>query len=101
MYIIYTTFPSKEKAEQASKTLVKEKLVACANIFHSTSIFTWKEKLEKTDEWAVLLKTKSSLKNSVTSRLKELHPYKICCILRIPVESGNEEYLKWVNESTQ
>jgi periplasmic divalent cation tolerance protein len=38
----------------------------------------------------------------VIDRTRKAHPYEVPCILAIPVETGNPDYLQWVlNETTE
>lgn len=98
---IYLTAASPEEAEKIGSSLVGEKLAACANFFPIRSIYTWKGALQKDNETAMFLKTKSSLVDSAVKRIKELHSYEVPCIVSIPIEKGLTEYLKWVDESTK
>jgi len=33
--------------------------------------------------------------------VKELHSYEVPCIVSLPIEKGNPDYLKWIKESTK
>lgn len=97
--MIYVTFPNKKTAKQISKKLVKEKLVACANIHSTDSVFIWKGKLEDTKEYIAVLKTKTKLINKIIKRIKELHPYE-CPSIEFMKIRANKDFLKWIDEST-
>jgi periplasmic divalent cation tolerance protein len=32
--------------------------------------------------------------------VKKLHSYEVCEIISLPIEEGNEDYLKWINLQT-
>lgn len=98
--IVYTTSPTKDKAEKITKILVKEKLAACCNIFKVDSIFRWQGKIEKSKEYGIFIKTKGSLFKKVKRRIKEIHPYSVPCIVSLPVENGYKKFLEWIDEST-
>ena len=84
-----------------SRTLVEEKLAACANILQVKSVYRWHGKVEETGEAAMFLKTRSELVDRLIERVKQLHSYEIPCILSFPIEKGNPDYLQWIEESTK
>lgn len=95
--LIYVTVPSKQEAEKIAETVVSEKRAACANILDGvTSIFEWDETLCREQEAILFLKTTSEQVDSLTERIKELHTYEVPCIVALPIESGNPDFLNWV-----
>ena len=98
---VYITTGSEKEAEQIAKTLVEEKLVACANIFLIKSVYWWEGEVQNDNEFAMFLKTKESLVEEVIRRVKELHSYEVPCIVSLPLEKGNPDYFKWIEESTK
>ncbi len=100
--LIYITAPSFAEAEQIAETVVTEKLAACANILDGvTSIFHWEDKLCRENEAVLILKTTEEHVEELTARIKQLHSYDCPCIVALPVESGNSEFLKWVEQQTR
>jgi len=100
--IIYVTAPSRPEAEQIAETVVTEKLAACANILDGvTSIFEWEGKLCRESEAVLILKTSEERVDALTERIKQLHAYDCPCIVALPIDSGNSEFLHWVVTSTQ
>ena len=98
---IYITTKDEEEAKRIGKTLVEEKLAACVNIYPVESIYRWEGNIEEDIEAAMLVKTKAGLVEKVISRVRELHSYEVPCIVSLPIEKGNPEYLKWIEESTR
>ncbi len=100
MIIIYSTFPSKEEAEKISHILLKEKLIACCNIFPAhTSIYEWEGEICNEQEVAVIFKTIKSNINRVKDRIIENHSYDCPAIISWDVNSQNNEYTKWLENS--
>jgi len=98
---IYVTTPSKEEAEHIAKTVVTEKLAACANIFDGvTSIFHWESKLCRESEAVLILKTTDEKVATLTERIKQLHSYDCPCIVALPIEGGNPNFLGWIAKNT-
>ena len=100
--IVYVTTSSEDEAKKIGKALVEEKLVACANIIPKiSSFYYWQNKFEEDSESILLLKTKNSLVEKVIKRTKELHSYDVPAILEVPIKSGNEDYLKWIEDNVK
>tara|TARA_B100000945_G_scaffold199502_1_gene160382 strand:- start:1148 stop:1450 length:303 start_codon:yes stop_codon:yes gene_type:complete len=95
--LLYVTHANENDAEVLCKSLLNEKLISCANFFPVNSIYNWENKLIKENETVSLIKFEKSKIDEVENRIKELHPYEVPCIMRIPA-NANIEYEKWVNE---
>ncbi len=98
--LVISTFPDAETAERISRTLVTEKLAACANIMSPVrSIYHWQGKIEDAAEILVFFKLTASSYEAFEQRVKELHPYDVPEIIALPLSRGSEDYLRWVGES--
>jgi periplasmic divalent cation tolerance protein len=85
------------EAEKIIQILLKERLIACANIISPVSSFFWWEgKITKENEVLVIMKSKKTLLNKLEKRINTLHSYEIPEILALPIVSGSESYLKWM-----
>ena len=100
--MIYITFSSFDDAKRIAQILIKERLMACANLIDKvTSVYFWKGKMEGAKEVIMIGKTVKDKVDEVISRVKELHSYDLPCIVAIPVLKGNPEFLQWVHEETR
>ena len=100
--ILYVTAPNKAEAETIAETVVQEKLAACGNILDGmTSIYEWEDRLCKESEALLILKTTAHLENKLIERIKHLHSYECPCVISLPIQNGNSDFLKWISESTQ
>lgn len=98
--IVMTTVASAEEAALLGRTLVEERLAACATILPRVhSIYRWQGKIESSDETLILLKTGLEQLPALESRLKELHSYETPEFLVLGVEAGSQSYLNWLSES--
>ena len=97
MSLIYITCKDKKEAEKISMSLLKKRLIACANIFPIKSIYWWKGKIENQKEALVIAKTLGGKYELIKEEVSKMHSYTIPSILKIDAES-NESYDKWVNE---
>ncbi|MBK8620600.1 MAG: divalent-cation tolerance protein CutA [Saprospiraceae bacterium] len=97
--ILYVTFPDEETASSIGNTLLDLRLIACINFFPIQSMYIWMEKKETGKEIIGLLKTTPLLIDLCVSKIKEIHPYEVPCILHKPW-SANDAYFEWVNKVT-
>tara|TARA_R110002096_G_scaffold152507_1_gene315606 strand:+ start:393 stop:761 length:369 start_codon:yes stop_codon:yes gene_type:complete len=94
---IYMTAESEDVAVHMSTTLVKERLVACANINTGTrSIYEWDGIIQLENEVTVVMKTITAHVDQIVARVKEMHSYQVPCITVTDIMHGNPEYLEWV-----
>lgn len=99
--LVYVTAGSAEEAARLARTLVGERLAACANILGPiASVYWWEGKLEEAAETAFLLKTRRALVPALTERIKALHGYDCPCVVAIPIEGGNPAFLAWIAAET-
>ncbi|HLF65561.1 MAG TPA: divalent-cation tolerance protein CutA [Saprospiraceae bacterium] len=98
--IVYITFGSEADAQRISTQLIEERLAACANIFPIKSLYWWRDVIQSEDEWVVIVKTTTELWPVLKSRVEELHPYEVPCIMKIEVEA-NEKYEEWIKGQTE
>ena len=94
------TTPSKDIAVQIARTLLQEKLAACINIIPSiTSYFTWEDSVHEESEALMLVKTRSDLfADRLIPAVMALHPYDIPEIIALPITSGLDSYINWINQ---
>lgn len=97
---IYATFGSADEAAAITRTLVEERLAACANILGSCrSIYPWEGRIEDVEEVAALLKTRADAAAALIARLVELHSYDVPAAVVWPIEAAHPPYATWVVDS--
>ncbi|HEX9863155.1 MAG TPA: divalent-cation tolerance protein CutA [Candidatus Bathyarchaeia archaeon] len=96
--IVMVTTASKEEAETIAQRLLEAKLIACANIIGPVhSRFLWSEKIERAEEYLMLMKSRRDLFGVLSQSVKALHSYEVPEIIALPVIEGSEAYLKWLD----
>lgn len=99
--LLYVTAASRDEALALGRTLVEARLAACANVLDGmTSIYRWQDELREDQEAVLILKTRAELADAAIARLRELHSYDCPCVLRLPIEGGNPEFLAWIAAET-
>jgi periplasmic divalent cation tolerance protein len=100
--VVYVTSGNREEAQSIGRTLVEERLVACANIVSGMhSIYWWEGAMETSDELVVFMKTRTELVEAVAARVRELHSYDVPCVVSWPIASANPDYVRWVEGETR
>lgn len=97
MILIYITCKDNEEARKISRHLLEKKLVACANIHPTESMYWWENKIQNDNEFVIIAKTKGENYEKVKQEVKKIHSYEVPCILKIDAEA-NEEYNSWINK---
>ena len=96
----YITCSKKKEAQKIGTLLVKNKLVACANIISNVeSIFRWKGKVNTSKEILIVGKTMNKNIQKIIKNVKKIHSYKIPCIIFFDIKNGNTAFLKWIIKS--
>ena len=103
MYIVVlVTAKDARQARKIADGLLRDKLIACANIVAGVqSMFWWQGKVDAAKEVLLVLKTKRSLFKKVAAKVKALHTYQTPEIIALPIVEGNGDYLKWISDSVQ
>ena len=97
---VYVTVENFEQAEFIAELAIKDKLIACANIFpESHSMFEWKGVVKLEKETVLLLKTLANKYDALEKLIIKNHVYETPCILKIDVSKGHKDFLKWVETS--
>jgi len=95
--VVLVTTSSFVEAEKIAKTLLEEKLIACANIIGPVrSLFWWREKIESAEEYVVLMKSRLDLFNKLSERIRALHSYEVPEIIALPIVRVCADYMEWL-----
>ena len=87
---------------EIARTLVEERLIACANLLdRARSVYPWEGKIEEAAECVGLFKTTSDRLPALETRLRELHPYDVPELVVLDVSGGSAAYLAWLRDSTR
>ena len=100
--IVLTTARHPDEAASLARTLVDERLAACATLIPAVqSIYRWQGEVESSTETLLLIKTAADKLPALEARLHELHPYQMPELLVLDVESGSHAYLEWLHASVK
>jgi periplasmic divalent cation tolerance protein len=95
--IIIVTTAGEEEAETIVQRLLEARLIACANIVGPVhSRFRWSGKIEKAEEYLIIMKSRKDLFEKLSETVKTLHSYEVPEILALPVVEGSKAYMDWL-----
>jgi periplasmic divalent cation tolerance protein len=94
---VITTVDKKEVAKKLALILIKNRLAACVHIVGPiTSTYRWEGNVEEAEEWLCLIKSKRNLFEKLEEKIKETYSYEVPEIIALPIISGSEDYLEWL-----
>lgn len=102
MLLVFTSFEREEDAARVVRTLVEERLIACANLLPGArSLYRWKGAIEDAREVVALMKTRKQDWSALVSRLHELHPYETPECVAVRVAAGAPKYMAWLEAALE
>jgi periplasmic divalent cation tolerance protein len=94
---VVTVTGGKDEADEISRIVVEKRLAGCAQVFGPiTSIYWWKGKIEKAEEWLCLMKSRDDLYEKLESTIRTIHSYEVPEILALTVAKGSRSYFDWL-----
>ncbi len=98
---LYVTAATADEARKIGEALVQERLAACANVLGPIeSIYWWQGQVRRDSEVVLIAKTRADLVERVVARVKALHSYTVPCVVSLPIEQGNPDFLRWIETET-
>jgi periplasmic divalent cation tolerance protein len=100
--LVLTTLPGDADAPAFGRSLVEDRLVACANLMAPMeSVYRWEGQVVQETERQVILKTSRDRLSALWDRVRELHPYEVPEFIVLTIADGNDAYLRWIGDSTK
>jgi periplasmic divalent cation tolerance protein len=93
-----TTVSTDEVARKLSRSLIEAHLAACVNIIPNIrSIYEWESQIHEDNELILFIKTRREIVPQLIEFVKKNHPYQVPELIELPINSGNTDYLKWID----
>ena len=97
--LMISTTGSEKEARKIARSLVEERLAACANVIPGVrSFFYWEGRLCQEKEALILIKTVNNKARKIMDKIKKIHSYEVPEIIFFRVAMGEKNYLKWVKK---
>jgi periplasmic divalent cation tolerance protein len=95
--VVLATVPDAGMGRRLARTLLEERLIACATLVPGvTSLYRWEGEVQEEEEGLLVMKTRSELVPRLVARIPELHPYELPEVLALRVDDGLPAYCRWV-----
>jgi periplasmic divalent cation tolerance protein len=94
--MMYVPFGGEQEATRTARTLLDERLIACANVYRSRSLYHWQGQIADETECVLVCKTTPDRATEAERRVLELHSYEVPCVLQIVPAHANTAYRAWV-----
>jgi periplasmic divalent cation tolerance protein len=96
--LVLVTVSGREEAEKITAAVLEKRKAACVNIIpRVSSRYWWKGNIESSEEELLLIKTRSLLVPEIIELVKKNHSYTVPEIIALPIVTGSEEYLSWID----
>ena len=97
---VATTVESRTEAQQLCRSLVDQRLVACAQISGPIeSCYRWQGEIETSQEWLCTFKTLQDRYPQLEEAIRTAHSYDEPEILATQVTAASSGYEQWVRQS--
>ncbi|MCL2231213.1 MAG: divalent-cation tolerance protein CutA [Treponema sp.] len=96
--MIINTCPDEETAKKIANLLLEKKLAACVQLFPINSIYSWKGEICNDNEIILFIKCRQNRYAAIEEVIIANHPYEVPEIIMLPVVSGFNKYLSWIDE---
>lgn len=101
-YLVYMTAADVAEAEKVGAALVEKRLAACVNVLDGIrSMFWWEGAVQKEQEVAFIAKTAEDRLEALKAEVRALHSYDVPCVVALPMEGGDAEFLEWIVSATR
>ena len=100
--VVLVTAPKLTMARKLARSILKNRLAACANLISGVeSHYWWEGKICRDVEMLMVVKTSRTKLKVLEEFVLAEHPYDTPEIVVLPIDSGSRRFLKWVGESVK
>lgn len=100
VWLVTTTVASRNDALVLARTLVGERLAACAQITAIESVYRWQGALQQEGEFRVLFKTTAERWSALAAALRARHPYELPAIVAVAAADADAAFAAWMAAET-
>ena len=99
--VVLVTCGSAAEARKIAEGVIANHLAACVNLLPKVrSIYRWRGKVERAEEFLLLVKTTRRRLGPLEREIKRLHSYEVPEFLVLGVDQGSRGYLSWLAENS-
>ncbi len=97
--LVLVTASSVSEAEAIAEVLIEKHLAACVTFLPVQSRYRWQGKLERSQEYQLLIKTDLAQFTELMTQVQAIHSYEVPEIVAVPIIQGSPAYLAWLESS--
>lgn len=101
MILILTTTHKQADAVKIGNGLLKDRLIACYNLFPVESAYWWKGKILSEKETLMIIKTKDKNFSKIEAYIKKQSGYEVPEVVAVKPTQVNKSYLGWIEKETK
>lgn len=94
--LVLTTVTTQADAQVLARSMVEQRLAACAHIEAIDSVYRWQGAVQQEGEWRLLLKTTVARYPALEAALRAQHPYELPAIVAVPCAQALPAFADWV-----
>ena len=99
---VHSTTASQAEADKICAAAVESRLAACAQVTGPIrSTYWWKGKIERAEEYFLLMKTTRDKFDALAALIRAIHSYEVPDIVAVAILDGTEDYLAWISSETR
>ena len=99
-FVVLVTAPDLKTARRLARAALEARCAACVNLVPGIeSHYWWQEKLDRSREVLLLLKTTSGRLKALEQIIVKYHPYDTPEFIVLPIRHGTRRYLQWLKQS--
>ncbi len=91
-----TTTATRQEAETLAEGIVSNELAACEQVVETSSVYRWDGKLNKHQEFLLLIKGRSDLFPTLRDFVPAHHTYDLPELVKLDITDGNPAYFVWM-----
>ncbi|WP_454765195.1 divalent-cation tolerance protein CutA [Cupriavidus campinensis] len=97
--VAMTNLPDEASAARVARAVLEARVAACVNrLAPCQSEYWWQGKLERAQEWPLLIKTTRGQYAGLEAVIRAEHPYDVPELVAWPLQAGYAPYLAWVRD---
>lgn len=99
--ICFVTVGDKKTAQLITSGLLEGRLAACVTaVPGAESSYWWKDRIEKSAEILLVIKTRRALREDIVQFVKQHHPYSVPETIFFGIDAASKDYLDWLGANT-
>ena len=101
MIYLFSTLHKKDLAIKIGKSLLKERIIACYNLFPVEASYWWKGKILDENETFMIIKTRKENFKKIEDYFKKHSGYEVPELVAVKPDQVSTPYLSWVLNETK